>query len=327
MARKALIVGINYYAHLSPLYGCVDDAHAIKQVLERHGNGSVNFASRLLTGTGSNDPVNREDLKSAVRELFEGDSDIALFYFAGHGCALDTGGYLCPSDASSGDDGLPLVEVLTLANNSNAKNKIILLDSCNSGVVATSPNAPHVSELTEGMTVLTAATADQYAKEDDRGGVFTTLLADALQGAAANLVGDITPGSVYAHIDQSLGPWQQRPVFKTNVKSFVSLREVTPSVDLDDLRRLTEFFPAPGFEFKLDPSFEPERDPPSTKDLPAPDPENTRTFAVLQQFNRVNLVVPVDAPHMYHAAIESKSCKLTVLGEHYRRLVDDGDLI
>jgi len=40
---------------------------------------------------------------------------------------------------------------------------------------------------------------------------------DALGGAAANLVGDVTPGSVYAHIDQSLGPWAQRPVFKTNV--------------------------------------------------------------------------------------------------------------
>lgn len=40
--------------------------------------------------------------------------------------------------------------------------------------------------------------------------------------------------------------------------------------------------------------------------------------------NRVNLVVPVDAPHMYHAAMESKACKLTVLGEHYRRLVSRG---
>jgi len=39
-----------------------------------------------------------------------------------------------------------------------------------------------------------------------RGGVFTGLLVDALSGGAANLVGDVTPGSVYAHIDQSLGP-------------------------------------------------------------------------------------------------------------------------
>ena len=51
-----------------------------------------------------------------------------------------------------------------------------------------------------------------------------------------------------------------------------------------------------------------------------PNPSNTAIFSILQKFNRVNLLVPVNAPHMYHAAMESKSCKLTVLGEHYRRV-------
>ena len=37
--------------------------------------------------------------------------------------------------------------------------------------------------------------------ESGGSGVFTSLLVDALNGAAANLVGDVTPGSVYAHID------------------------------------------------------------------------------------------------------------------------------
>jgi hypothetical protein len=134
-----------------------------------------------------------------------------------------------------------------------------------------------------------------------------------------NLVGDVTPGSVYAHIDQSLGPWDQRPLFKTNVKSFVSLRKVQPPIALEDLQRITEFFPTPGFEFALDPTFEPERSG-AEVNVPPPDPDNTAKFAILQRYNRVNLVVPVNAPHMWHAAMESKSCKLTALGEHYRRL-------
>ena len=58
--------------------------------------------------------------------------------------------------------------------------------------------------------------------------------------------------------------------------------------------------------------------------MPPPEPEKTRIFAILQKYNRLNLVVPVDAPHMWHAAMEGKSCKLTALGEHYRRLVDKG---
>ena len=58
--------------------------------------------------------------------------------------------------------------------------------------------------------------------------------------------------------------------------------------------------------------------------MPPPNPKNAGKFAVLQRYNRVNLVVPVGAEHMWNAAVESKSCKLTVLGEHYRRLVQEG---
>ena len=122
-------------------------------------------------------------------------------------------------------------------------------------------------------------------------------------------------------IVESLGAWDQRPVFKTNVKSFVSLRKVQPPIDPAELRRITEFFPEPGSKYPLNPSFEPEMKGRGLG-MPAPNPENTQKFAVLQKYNRVNLVVPVDAPHMWHAAMESKSCKLTVLGEHYRRLVE-----
>lgn len=96
------------------------------------------------------------------------------------------------------------------------------------------------------------STKGQYAAEANGGGVFTGLLIDALGGAAANLVGKVTPGGVYAYIDQSLGTWSQRPVFKTNVKTFVSLRQVQPPLALEDLQRISEFFPDAGFEFQLD---------------------------------------------------------------------------
>ena len=318
--RKALIVGINYYEHGSPLYGCVDDAHAVKAIIERHGDGSVNFDVQLFTGTGTTDTVSRGQIKDYVKKLFSDDSEIALFYFAGHGHIESSGGYLLASDSKRGDDGVSLTEILALANESKARNKIIILDSCHSGIAGTPPTSGNNAVLAEGITILTASTEEQYATEENGRGVFTTLFVDALNGVAANLLGDVTPGSIYAYIDQSLGAWEQRPVFKTNVKSFVSLRKVQPSVQLDDLRRLTEFFPEPGHQFPLDPTFEPEMKGRS-EGMPAPDPENTRKFAILQRFNRVNLVVPVEAQHMWNAAMESKACRLTVLGEHYRRLV------
>ncbi len=324
--RKALIVGIDHYDRVSALSGCVNDAHSVKSVLERHADGTVNFATpKLMTGTSTTDRVDRTALKEAVRELFAGDSEIALFYFAGHGYVEDTGGFLCGTECQTGDDGLALAEVMTLAAKSTAKNKVIILDSCHSGVAGSRPESQAVAEIKEGMTILTASTAEQYAMEVPGGGagVFTSLFVDALGGAAANLVGDVTPGSVYAHIDQSLGPWAQRPVFKTNVKTFVSLRKAAAPIALADLQALATHFPRADYQFPLDPAYEPERSPEQLADptLPRPDPQKNAVFAVLQNYVKVNLVRPVGAPHMWHAAMQSKSCELTVLGQHYRNLV------
>ncbi len=320
--RKALIVGNNYYEHIGSLHGCVNDAYGVKGMLERDADGSVNFSVKLMTSTGPGDEAPRDELREAIQELFRGDSEVALLYFAGHGYIETTGGYLCPSDTKSGNDGIPLSDIMTWANKSGAQNKIIILDSCHSGAAGTNPMAP-MAELSDGVTILTASTAEQYATEKNGSGVFTSLLIDALSGSAANLVGAVTPGSVYAHIDQSLGPWDQRPVFKTNVKRFVSLRKVVPPLELAQLRRIAELFPYPGYEYQLDPSYEPRRTPEeiASPNYIPPIPEHNTIFAILQKYNRVNLVVPVDAPHMWDAAIESKSCTLTALGEHYRRLV------
>ena len=87
-----------------------------------------------------------------------------------------------------------------------------------------------------------------------------------------------------------------------------------PPITLSELKKITEIF-RDSFEFNLDPSYEPDSDNPIK--------EHTEIFAILQKYNRVNLVVPVDAEHMYYAAINSKSCKLTVVGEFYWKLVKE----
>lgn len=322
--RKALIVGIDHYQHLDSLHGAVNDARGVRDVLERHADGSVNFTTpQLLTATDPDTAVTRRQLKDAVVELFAGDAEIALFYFSGHGYIEDTGGgYLCASNCDSGDDGLSLAEVMTAAAQSRAQNKVIILDSCHSGVTGGSPLDPNVAHISDGMTILTASTAEQYAMETGGAGVFTSLLIDALEGGAANLLGAVTPGSVYAHIDQSLGPWAQRPAFKTNVKKFISLRTAKALVDLADLQQIAVLFSTPTTRFPLDPSFEPHRAGNEATTVPPPDPVHTAQFAMLQRHESVGLVRPVGAsePHMWHAAMESAACELTTLGRHYWRL-------
>lgn len=313
--RKALVVGVDYYhsKSVSNLFGCVNDAYSVKNTLERHGDGTLNFDVNLLIATGEDSQITRRELKDNVQELFKDDCDIALFYFSGHGYIESTGGYLITSECSDGDDGFSLGDLLTIANSSSARSKIIVLDSCHSGIAGTVPEIGTQALLSEGVTILTASSDTQYAMEKNGSGVFTSLFVDALNGGASNLIGDITPGSIYAHIDQSLGPWEQRPIFKTNVRNFTTLRKVQPPISLSDLKKIIELFPEPSTEFDLDPSFEP--------DSPKPDDNNMEKFSLLQKYNKINLVVPVGEDHMYYSAMNSKSCKLTVLGVHYWNLV------
>jgi hypothetical protein len=311
--RKGLIVGIDYYANIKPLYGCVNDSYAVKSVLERHSDGTINFSSKHKVANTDKSMITRRELKELAIELFKDDCEVALFYFSGHGYIENTGSYLITSECSDGDSGLPLNELLQIANESPARNKIIILDCCHAGFLGKKAGGDKESTLSEGLTILTASSEDQYAMEENGSGVFTTLLVDALNGSASNLVGDITPGSVYAHIDQSLGPWEQRPLFKTNVKTFISLRKVQPPILLSELKEIVELFPSKEHIFPLNPSFEPSEKTSISI--------NTEKFSLLQKYNRINLVVPIEEEHMYYAAMNSTGCQLTILGEHYWNLV------
>ncbi len=310
--KKALIVGINQYSS-KPLAGCVNDAIALSSILERNGDGSPNFSVVLKT-----DIQKKNELLGMIKELFKGDGDASLLYFSGHGMLDELGGFIVTPDHQEHDVGISMDNILILANESMVKNKIIILDCCNSGAFGSpAVSGGATTQIKEGTTVLTACRDNETAAEVNGHGIFTNLLLSALHGGAADLRGHITPGSVYAHIDQALGPWDQRPIFKTNVTQFTSLREIQPPVPLEKLRKITTYFPAPEFQFPLDPTFED-----TNKEIAKP--ENVAIFKHLQKFQSVGLVIPVDEEFMYFAAQNSKSCKLTALGYHYWRLVKDG---
>lgn len=315
--RKALCVGIDSYKNFKDLHGCVNDANGVKAVLERNGDGTLNFDTKLLCATSEASYITRADLKDAIKELFEDDSEIALLYYAGHGSYDALGGYLCTSEVSRTDDGLSLNDVMGIVSNSKSKNKVVILDSCHSGLIASSNEMQNFSVLHSGTTVLAACDENQYSSEENGHGVFTTLLIEALYGGAMNLLGEVSPGSIYAYIDRSLGSWEQRPVFKANIKSFVSLRKNSPPISITELRRIIEFFSTPYEEYALDPTYEPDKHEADTSEV---NKEHEAIFATLQKYVKLNLVVPVGAEHMYYAAINRKSCKLTAQGQHYWNL-------
>jgi hypothetical protein len=308
--RKALAVGINNYP-TAPLRGCINDATAFARLIETNADHSPNFDVQLLT-----DISTKASLMGLIRKLFSGDSDTALFYFSGHGLLNELGGYIVVPDAKRNDEGISMDDLLKLVNGSACRNRIVILDCCNSGSMGSSNliNAT-TANISEGVTILTASRNNESAVEVNGHGIFTNLLLDALSGGAADIMGSVTPGSIYAYIDQALGEWGQRPVFKTNITRFTSLRKITPQVPQDILRKIITYFPVATHEFPLDPEYEYTYE--GAKE------EKVQVFKHLQKFESVGLVVPSGAQHMYWAAMNSKACKLTSLGYHYWRLAKE----
>lgn len=314
--RRALIVGLNNYPS-APLHGCVNDANAIANVIKTHSDGSPNFAVKLLTSPDEH--IDKSKLNEAIENLFSGDCDIALFYFSGHGYINSTGGYIVTTDYKRYDEGISMDKILTLANQSKAKDKVIMLDCCHSGAFGSpAVTGNNLSQLSEGLTVLTASRDSESAIEFNGSGIFTSLVVDALHGGAADLRGHVTPGSIYAYVDQALGAWDQRPIFKTNVTRFTSLRVINPPVPLVTLRKICDYFPNPEDEHALNATYE--------FTSPTADKAKVALFKDLQRFASVGLVVPVGEEHMYFAAMNSKSCRLTALGYQYWRLVHENKL-
>jgi hypothetical protein len=306
--REALIVGIDRY-DFSPLQGCVNDAEGMVNHLNRNADGTKNFECKpLLAG---NEHITASSLTDDAANLFSKDLDVALFYFAGHGTVNNLGGYLVSQDARSYYEGVPMLNILTLANTSRCREVFIILDCCHSGAFGTTPNIDSDRVLLrEGVSILTASRSSESAVEVGGGGLFTSLVCEALDGGAADILGNVTVASVYARVDQALGVFEQRPLFKSHVSEFVPLRKCEPKVLPEILKLLPSYFPDADAEKQLDPSYEPEAEPENA--------EHEEVFGHLQKLRAVGIVEPVGEKDMYHAAMQRKSCRLTPIGRYYR---------
>jgi len=326
--RKALVIGIDAYKE-QPLYGCVADAKAFAQAIELNSDQSAdkNFQVKLLIS--ENDRIHLGLLDKEIRELFQSEAEVAILYFAGHGTihqGIDQG-VLVTEDGRPGAWGIPFWNIMEMANSAypRIKSTIIILDCCHSGGIGEqggmNPMARR-TELGKGITIMTASRKREVAVERNGHGLFTRLLLTGLDGAASDICGRVTAASLYSHVDQSLSAFEQRPIFKANIQSFVPLKQVKPDIPIRKLRLLTQFFDDEKSYHPLDPQYEGDWDyvisrfPTLTKDE-----KKQELFKILQTYNRNGLVVPVGCKHMFDAAMESKPCALTKKGKHYWYLV------
>ncbi|NEZ55385.1 eIF2A-related protein [Adonisia turfae] len=208
----AVIIGINHYANgISQLKTATHDARVLAQQLKyEHG-----YAVDLLVDKAATKEAILHLLKELSKTITENDR--LLFYFAGHGLAMDgddgPAGYLIPQDARLGqhESFLPMHDLHQSLTALSCRHSLIILDCCFSGAfrwsstrdVSTHPEIIYKERFDRfvqdpAWQVITSAAYDQLAHdvsqsnlEDHRGqghsshhSPFAEALFEALGGAA-----------------------------------------------------------------------------------------------------------------------------------------------
>ena len=328
--RRALVVGIDNYAHAAKLSSCVADAEAVGRLLEENADQSPNYMCRvLLDNMEDGQPITRASLRGACEELFAHFKGDVLLYFSGHGVLTPFGGHLCAFDSQRNDWGVPMQEVVELAINSEARDIIILLDCCHSGDIAdpTILNSRRgggdpLATLRENMTVIAASLKAQGAVEAGGHGLFTASLIVALDGGAADPMGWVTAPSIYAYVERRFGSWaeRQRPVYKSYATSVRVVRECAPLIDRLKLRRLIELFPEQDYRYRLTPAHEPEDE--HGKVHKPVDKDKVAVATLLKEYRDAGLLKPsIPGEQLFWTARRRHTVELTMRGREYWWLV------
>jgi hypothetical protein len=323
VTKRALLVGIDFYESMPDLSACVQDATALRAVLARNEDGSPNFESRLLVNPGG-PLITRDVLRTEWQRLFSGFTGDLLFYFAGHGSPTEAGGAIVTHEGTPTEPGLPMNELIDLANESAAQEVLIILDCCHSGAIGGSRRRrsgkalEQHARLREGVTILAASRSSEQSVEEDGRGVFTALLLAALQGGAADVRGQVSAAAIYAYIEQALGAWDQRPLYKSYASHLTPVRRCLPPVSDELLRQLPRYFPTEDSSYRLDTTYE-HTQPDAT-------PEHVAIFNIFKTYRNARLVRTVEGDDLYFAALDAHAVALTPVGRLYWRLARQGRL-
>jgi WD40 repeat protein len=205
----AFIIGVNNYTNgISPLHNAVNDAKKLVEILrEQHGYEVWVCLDEVATLNNLNKLLE----KTLPKQVTENDR--LLFYFAGHGIALNgldgPEGYLIPQDAKLGDINtyLPMTQLQASLSELPCRHFLGILDCCFAGAVRwsstrdllTAPEVIHKERYDRFITdpawqVITSAAYDQKALDvfnfnTERGQIgnhspFAAALIEALAGKA-----------------------------------------------------------------------------------------------------------------------------------------------
>ncbi|ABW30390.1 nSTAND1 domain-containing NTPase [Acaryochloris marina] len=230
MSRDALIIGINTYEYLSPLYAPAKDAEGIAQVLQNDGNFRIKrlpeFIDPFIANKrkiASQKKINLEQLDKAISQLFKPEGknipDTALLYYSGHGLRKNWGineAYIASSDVnpSKGFWGYSLQTLQRLLHESPIKQPIVWLDCCYSGGLLNFIDIePGVREKRSSLFLLASSREFEISEEIDRShSVLTNAIINGLN-YRNSIRKVVTNDSLIEYINRELKETPQQPMW------------------------------------------------------------------------------------------------------------------
>src|SRR6056297_3117439 len=229
-------IGINEY--LNSRYNlnyCVADMNGFVKELKPRAERLFNMVDVVTISDRNATRANVLNIFNNLEARVEPE-DVFIFFFAGHGIALDVQQpdgkmssefYYILADVVQMTDpskvaaeGISGTEMREIISSIKATKQVAFIDACYAGAIteqfamrgAAEENALARLSRSTGSVIFASTTADQEATEfkDLNHGVFTFVVLEAIKGAGATQSGQLTAASIKAYVDEKLPEYTKK---------------------------------------------------------------------------------------------------------------------
>jgi hypothetical protein len=230
--RWALLIGVdNYSKDISPLYGSVNDARALRQALIAYAGCPPDHIILLTSDATDADLIpNRGNILDALDQLSRQvpQNGLLLFSFSGHGVSLGADAFLVPADGRiyqnpelMRERSIDVQRLKQAIVSTGVKQVVMFLDACRNEPLRARGDRPN--PLTEAYkrgfsfdtknhevdafaTIYATTIGDRAYEFLDRTtqkyrGYFSYAIEEALSGKAAGLTGEVTLGGLIRYVE------------------------------------------------------------------------------------------------------------------------------
>lgn len=282
------IIGIfavpQYESHeIHDLPFCSKDGSELNNVFIN--NLGIDDGNIKATGINQSDEVNRTDILRKIQTLSKKckPDDIIVLYFSGHGYSENNEGYLIPYDTDLdliSDTSIAIQRIKYELDKSEAKTKILIIDSCYSGIGHGKKVDSKMSEafenslfsnISEGLVIFASCKQNEqsFPLKDNSMSIFTHYLIDGLKGnAGLNDNSEISFEDLYTFVTKKVTKWafdndvSQTPNMKLEYAGKLMIKVKNPEISeitsneadiSDDIKNLirielTSTYMSPEFE-------------------------------------------------------------------------------